>query len=343
MLNGFMAQSPRDPTGIALTDRVRDLLKPYGDYPVAIDDEYDVNVGEVIADFRDAERADVGLLGIPFDTACVAGPRGSRLGPGGVRESLTHGTCYNPELDIDISSGIDIADFGDVTVEHTDTLETHDRVETVLTEITEKGIVPISVGGDHSLTYPTAKAMMNATDGQVGVINVDAHHDVRHSHGGELSSGTPFRRLLEDDSEQLAHENFVELGLSGWHNSKYYVDWVRENGSQIITAREIHRDGVAPAVERALDAATDGTEAIFVSIDIDVLDSSAAPGTCAPSPGGLLNHQLLELAYQLGRHDSVKGLDLMEVAPPLDEADITSKIGAAVVTQLFGARKDALA
>jgi len=329
-----------DHRGVVPED-VAHLLSAYPGYSIGVNDEYDTNVGEIITDARAAERADVGLVGIPFDTACVAGPRGSRQGPEGVREEITYGTCYNPEIDVDISEGLDVVDYGDVDVVQTAVPESHDRVERVLTAVTESGVVPFSVGGDHSLTYPTAKAMMNAVDGQVGVINVDAHHDVRHSHGGELSSGTPFRRLLEDDSGQLDGENFVELGLSGWHNSGYYLDWVREIGAEVITAREVHKDGVDPAADRALEAATDGTDAVFVSVDIDVLDAGSAAGTCAPSPGGLLPWQLLELVFQLGRHDSVRGGDLMEVAPPLDDTGATTAIGAAVATQFLGARKAA--
>jgi agmatinase len=320
---------------------VADLLSPYSGYDIGVEDEYDTNVGEIITDAREASAADVGLVGIPFDTACVAGPRGSRAGPDGVREEVTYGTCYNPEIDVDISEGIDVVDYGDVDVVQTEVPESHARVERVLTAVTESGVVPFSVGGDHSLTYPTAKAMMNAVDGQVGVVNVDAHHDVRHSHGGELSSGTPFRRLLEDDSGQLDGENFVELGLSGWHNSKYYLDWVRDIGAEVVTARDVHRDGVDAAVERALEAATDGTEAVFLSVDIDVLDVGSSAGTCAPSPGGLLPWQLLELVFQIGRHDLVRGGDLMEVAPPLDSTGATTAIGAAVATQFIGARKAA--
>lgn len=322
-------------------EEVSDLLTPYPGYAVGVEDEYDTNVGEIISDAREVADADVGVVGIPFDTACVAGPRGSRMGPEGVREGITHGTCYNPEIGVDISEGIDVVDYGDIDVVHTEVPETHDRIERVLTAVTESGVIPISIGGDHSLTYPTAKAMMNAVDGDVGVINVDAHHDVRHSHGGELSSGTPFRRLLEDDSGQLAGENFVELGLSGWHNSKYYLDYVDEIGAEVITAREVHKEGVDSAAERALEAATDGTDAVFVSVDIDVLEAGTAEGTCAPSPGGLLPWQLLDLVYQLGRHELVRGADLMEVAPPLDTTGATTAIGAAVVTQFFGARKDA--
>jgi agmatinase len=324
----------------AVPSEVADLLTPYPGYSIAVDDEYDTNVGEIIADARTVDDADVGLVGIPFDTACVAGPRGSRAGPDGVREDVTYGTCYNPEIDVDISEGLDVVDYGNVDVVQTEVPESHDRVERVLTAVTEAGVVPFSIGGDHSLTYPTAKATMNAVDGQVGVINVDAHHDVRHSHGGELSSGTPFRRLLEDESGQLDGENFVELGLSGWHNSKYYVDWVREVGAEVVTARDVHREGVDRAVERALDAATDGTDAVFLSVDIDVLDAGSSAGTCAPSPGGLLPWQLLELVFQLGRHELVRGADLMEVAPPLDSTGATTAIGAAVLTQFLGARKD---
>lgn len=321
---------------------IADLISPHPGYSIAVDDEYDTNVGEIITDAREAVHADVGFVGIPFDTACVAGARGSREGPAGVREELTHGTCYNPEIDVDISAGIEVVDYGNVDVTQTAVPAAHDQVERVLTAVTESGVVPFSIGGDHSLTYPTAKAMMNAVDGQVGVINIDAHHDVRHSHGGELSAGTPFRRLLEDESGQLDGENFVELGLSGWHNSKYYLDWVHETGAEVVTARQVHKKGVDAAATRALDAATDGTDAVFVSVDIDVLDAGSAAGTCAPSPGGLLPWQLLDLVFQLGRHDLVRGGDLMEVAPPLDSTGATTAIGAAVATQFLGARKVAL-
>ncbi|MFC6939226.1 agmatinase family protein [Salinirubellus sp. GCM10025818] len=330
-----------DGTGFDLPEEVRELLSPYPGYSVGVEDEYDVNVGEIIDDFREAESADVGILGAPFDTACVAGARGSRYGPEGVRSKLTHGTCYNPALDVDISEGLDVVDFGNVRVEHTDVRGTHDRVERVCTALTERGVFPVTIGGDHSLSYPTGKGLMNAVDGDVGVINVDAHHDVRHSHGGELSSGTPFRRLLEDDSGKLDHGNFVEYGLSGWHNSKYYVDWLRENGTEIVTTRDIRAEGVAATAERALERATDGTDAVFLSVDIDVLDAGVSPGTTAPSPGGLLTHELLEAVFQIGQHEAVRGADLMEVAPPLEANDTTSMVGAAVVTQFLGARKAA--
>jgi agmatinase len=329
---------------LALSEEATELLRPYDGYNVPIEDPYETNFCEVVERYPGATAADVGILGVPFDTAAVAGARGSREGPNGVRDKMPYWTCYNPELDIDISEGLDVVDFGNVAVTQTDVLEAHDQVETVTTELFERGITPVTIGGDHSLTYPAAKGLLNATDGDVGVINIDAHHDVRHSHGGELSSGTPFRRLLEDDSGKVAHENFVELGLSGWHNSKYYVDWVRDNGSEIITARDVHFGDIDEAAERAIEAATDGTEAVYLSVDIDVLEPGDAPGTSVPSPGGLRTYELQELVYRIGRHDRTRGMDLMEVAPPLETYDrSTTLVASAVVNQFIGATKERIA
>jgi len=184
---------------IALSADVTDLLTPFDGYNVPIEDPYETNFGDVVEQYPGAETADVGIVGAPFDTAAVAGA-GAPEGPNGVRDKMPYWTCYNPEIDVDYSEGLDIVDFGNVDLTQTDVLEAHDQLESVATELFENDIVPITIGGDHSLTYPAAKGLMNSTDGDVGVVNIDAHHDVRHSHGGELSSGTPFRRLLEDDS-----------------------------------------------------------------------------------------------------------------------------------------------
>jgi agmatinase len=328
---------------IELSNEVSSLLSPFGGYNVPIEDEYETNFGDIVKHYPNAETGDVGIVGAPFDTAAVAGARGSREGPNGIRDKMPYWTCYNPEIDVNFSSGIDIVDFGNVKLTQTDVTEAHNQLEVVTTELNENGVTPITLGGDHSLTYPTVKGLMNSIDGDIGVINIDAHHDVRHSHGGELSSGTPFRRLLEDDSGKLSHENFVELGLSGWHNSEYYVDWVRNNGSEVITARDIHFDGPREAAERALDSATDGTEAVYLSVDIDVLEPGDAPGTSVPSPGGLRTHELQELVYQIGRHDNTSAMDLMEVAPPIESYDrTTTLVASAVVCQFIGACKEKL-
>jgi formimidoylglutamase len=265
--------------------------------------------------------------------------RGCRFGPKGIREALVFSTSYEPGLDVDLSNGITIVDFGDVDCLHTDVLGTHQRVETVITEVFRLGVSPVILGGDHSITYATAKSLMNTTQGNIGLIMIDGHLDVRISHHGEVSSGTPFRRLLEVPGAPLRGRNLVELGINGWHNSKFYRDYCHEKGVTIIPARQVHLEGIEAAVERALERASDGTEAVFLSVDIDGLDFAAAPGTSAPNPGGLTSFQALEAVWLIGQHPLVRGMDIVEVAPPLDVQGLTSMMAAALVMQYLGATK----
>lgn len=321
-----------------LPDDVVQLLLPADKIGKFVPDEYDIEVADLIKDWREEDHVDVGLLGIPFDTSVMI-RRGCRFGPSGVRRSLMMSTSYEPGLDIDLASGITLSDFGDVDVMHTDVHETHRRIETVVTGLFKAGVAPIIIGGDHGTTYASIKALTNAVDGKVGIINIDAHLDVRISHHGEISSGTPYRRLLELPGQPIRPENFVEFGINGWHNTAFYSNWCREQGITIFSAREIHKRGVEDVVAEALEIATRDVDALYVSFDIDSLDFAHAPGTCAPNPGGLTSYQALEAVYLMVQHPKTRGFDVMEVAPPLDVLDLTSYMGAAVAMQGIGATK----
>ncbi|MFA5810180.1 MAG: arginase family protein, partial [Thermoleophilia bacterium] len=125
----------------------------------------------------------------------------------------------------------------------------------------------------------------------------------------------------------------------GWLNSRYYMDYCNKMGMTVIPAREVHRRNVDDVIAQALAAVTDGTEAFFLSFDIDGIDLSAAPGTCAPSPGGLTQYEALEIVWQVGQHPLCRGMDVMEVAPSLDAAGVTSMMGAALIMNFLGATK----
>jgi len=303
-----------------------------------VPDEYDVGLADIMVDWRSADTVDVGILGVPFDTA-VSGRRGCRFGPDGIRNALTFSDVYEPGLDVDLSTGFSVCDFGNVDVLYTDVLGTHERVEAVVTEIVRQGVTPLILGGDHSLGYPDIRGLMNNIEGSVGVINIDGHLDVRHSHHGEVSSGTPFRRLMEAQEKPLNPRNFVEFGINTWLNSRYYMDYCRDMGVTTITAREIHLGGILPAIERALEIAADGTEAIFISFDIDGIDLAHVPGTNAPNAGGLSSFQALESVWRMGQHPKCRGMDIVEVAPPLDSGNVTSIMGAALAMQFMGATR----
>ncbi|UCD78162.1 MAG: arginase family protein [Desulfobacterales bacterium] len=168
-----------------------------------VPDEYDVGLRDIMVNWRDVDAADIGIVGIPFDTA-VMGRRGCRFGPEGVRSSLVFSNVYDPSVDVDLSTGLRVTDFGNIDVLHTDVLGTHERIEKVLTAIFDLGVTPVVIGGDHSVTYPNVKSLINNTGGNVGVIMIDGHLDVRHSHHGEVSSGTPFRRMMEEPARPLS-------------------------------------------------------------------------------------------------------------------------------------------
>jgi agmatinase len=314
-----------------------DVPKPSNWVP----DEYDVGMRDIMVDWKEAKQVDAGIIGIPFDTA-VMGRRGCRFGPEGVRSSLVFSNVYEPGIDMDLSTGFGVTDFGNIDVLQTDVLGTHERVEKVLTEIFRTGTTLVAIGGDHSLAYPDAKALINSVEGRIGVIMIDGHLDVRISHHGEVSSGTPFRRLVEEPERGVRPRNLVELGINGWLNSRFYMDWCREKGITVIPARQVHKRGIEEAVDQALELASDGTEAIFLSIDIDGLDLAVAPGTCAPNPGGLSSYQALEAVWMIAQHPLTRGFDLVEVAPSLDLANLTSIMAAAMVMHFLGGTKKRL-
>ena len=306
-----------------------------------VPDEYDVGLRDIMVDWRETPSADVGIVGVPFDTA-VMGRRGCRFGPESVRTSLVFSNVYDPSIDVDLSTGLSLTDFGNIDVLQTDVLRTHDRIEQVVTAIYQLGVTPVIIGGDHSITYPDVKSLINNTNGRVGVIMIDGHLDVRHSHHGEVSSGTPFRRIMEEPDNPVLPKNLVEIGINGWLNSRYYMDYCREMGVTVIAARQVHRRGVDDVIAQALEIASDGTEAIFLSVDIDGLDLSIAPGTCAPNPGGLTAYESLEMVWQIGQHPLSRGLDVLEVAPSLDCGGVTSMMAAALIMHYLGATKTRL-
>ncbi len=302
-------------------------------------DDADIKLAEIMKDWRTMDKVDVGIIGTPFDTSVMYRP-GCRFGPESIRSNgLIFSNIYEPGLDCDLN-GLQIADFGNIDVVYTDVLETHRRVELVLSEIIKAGVTPLVLGGDHGTTYPHVKSLLNNLEGNVGVIMFDGHLDVRTDHHGMISSGTPFRRLMEEpERNPLNPKNLVEIGINGWLASKKYGDFCKEQGITVIPAREVHKRSIEDVVKQALEIAGDGTEAIWISFDIDGLDLAYAPGTCAPNPGGLTAYQALEAIWMIGQHPLCRGMDLLEVSPPWDIQNLTSITAGALAMQFIGATK----
>jgi len=292
-------------------------------------------VGDILRPFDPEGEAEVGLVGIPSDRGVVSHRQGARLAPQVVREGLLECSTYNLDLDVDISD-LRIVDCGDVEIVVNDFEETHRRVELALMPLFETGMTLLVIGGDHSLSSPSVKALCNAMAGsRVGVIDFDAHHDIRS--GWARNSGLWVREIQEIAGAPVRGENIVQIGIHGFSYSRYYRDIVDAMGITVFKPAEVRQRGIDAVMAEALDRASDGTDAIYVSVDIDVMDPPYAPGTNAPEHGGMMPWDVVRGVVLAGQHEMTKALDVMEIAPPLDVNGITSSLGVEILMQFLGA------
>ena len=209
----------------------------------------------------------------------------------------------------------------------------------------QAGAIPIVLGGDHSITWPAATAVAEARGTQsLGIVHFDAHADTAATTWGSLRShGTPMRRLIE--SGAVAGRNFVQVGLRGLLAATETLDWMRENGLRWHFMTEIEERGAEAVVADAIAQALDGPERIYLSVDIDVLDPGMAPGTGTPEPGGLLTRELLRAIRQVVGAVDLAGMDVVEVAPAYDVAEVTAAAANRCVLEAISAlavrRRDA--
>jgi agmatinase len=203
--------------------------------------------------------------------------------------------------------------------------------------VASAGPIPVVLGGDHSITYPSAAAVArHVWPRKMGIVHFDAHADTGADQWGSLvGHGTPMRRLLEEGWVQ--GKNFVQVGLRGYWPERETFDWMREQGFRWHTMAEIEERGAEAVIADAVDEALDGPDCIYLSVDIDVVDPGMAPGTGTPEPGGILARELLRaVRHIVGRVDLV-GMDVVEVSPPYDQSEITAMLAHRVVLEAISA------
>jgi agmatinase len=213
----------------------------------------------------------------------------------------------------------------------------HAVIRRKVREVARAGAVPIVLGGDHSITYPSASAVAEAVaPRRLGIVHFDAHADAANTTWGYLHShGTPMRRLIE--SGAVAGRNFVQVGLRGYWPSVETLDWMREQGMRWHLMTEIEERGAEAVVAEAIDQALDGPEVIYLSVDVDVIDPGMAPGTGTPEPGGMLTRELLRAVRQIVERVELAGMDVVEVAPPYDHAEVTATAAHRCVLEAISA------
>jgi len=278
---------------------------------------------------------DCAIVGVPYDGASVV-RSGSRHGPDAIRQGLMYFTTYSSR-DRRTMTAFRAADIGDVQVVLTDMEGTFKRITQTVRTLVAKGIVPVMLGGDHSIAFPNLRGVIEAVGPgkNLGVIHFDAHHDLRKAHLGAESSGVPFRKTLEMPGTLLSGRNLVQIGMAEFTNSPQLDDYAKEMGVTVISGLEVRERGIAAVVDQALRIAGDGTDAIYLSVDIDVLDHSQAPGTAAPNPFGLDAHVVQYAMRKIGASGKLIGADLVEISPPFDPRNITGSTGASLILSLL--------
>jgi agmatinase len=272
----------------------------------------------------DEVRPDVAIVGAPWDEGVTYRP-GARFGPRAVRTASYQAAEWHLELEIAPLEVLSVVDYGDALCVPGMAERSHAAIRERVGEVAQRSIIPMVIGGDHSITWPSATAVAAAhPPGSLGIVHFDAHADTGNSLWGNLySHGAPMRRLIE--SGVVSGRNFVQIGLRGYWPPKDVFEWMREQGMRWHLMGELRDRGVTPVIEEAIAQALDGPTHIYLSVDIDVLDPGFAPGTGTPEPGGMQPVDLLHAIRQIVLRTDVVAMDVVEVSPPYDWAELTSQ------------------
>jgi agmatinase len=283
--------------------------------------------------------ADVVILGAPFDGGTSHRP-GTRFGPQAIRTTdyLPHdGSRPSLALRTDGLRDLRVVDAGDIEMFSGDIGTALPALERAVEAVARSGAIPVVLGGDHSIAFADAKGVANVLGhGRVSMLHFDAHADTGNIEFGSLwGHGQPMRRLIE--SGALRGDRFLQIGLRGYWPPPETLDWMAEQRMRSYEMTEIGRRGLEACLTEAFDIATDECEGVFLSVDIDVCDPGHAPGTGTPEPGGLTARQLLDSVRRICLELPVVGMDVVEVSPPYDHAEITAALANRVVLEALSA------
>ena len=289
------------------------------------------------ADALRTHGAQAAIYGIPWDSTSIS-RTGANYGPRGIREISGQFLTYNATWDFDLVEALNPVDCGDCDVVLANAAKTFDRAEADIAQILDAGAIPATLGGDHSVTIPAVRAVRKKFSNP-GLVLIDTHLDTALDVGGEeLNHCCPITRAVDAGFDPT---KMALLAISGWMNPRTELRFCRDNGITVIWLEDIWERGVKDTLEKALAVAGDGTDGIYLSVDVDSLDAAYAPGTCVPTPGGLTNRELLELVRGVSAHGLV-GVDVVEAAPSLEATSATSGIAGRVIMDALACHAGAL-
>jgi len=288
-------------------------------------------------DLSTFEGADIVIIGAPYD-AGTSYRAGARFGPKMIRTTdyLPH-DASRPHLTlrVDPLQDLRVVDAGDIEMAGVEGQAALNALERAVQTAAEAGAIPLVLGGDHTITWPDVTGVARAKGwGRVSVIHFDAHADTGDVQWGSLiGHGLPMRRLIE--SGACRGDRFLQIGLRGYWPEPPTLRWMAEQGMRSFEMHEVGSRGLDNVLTEAFAIAVDESDGVFVSVDLDVVDPGMAPGTGTPEPGGITGRQLLDAVRRIAIELPVVGVDVVEVAPAYDAAEITSFLANRVALEIL--------
>lgn len=283
-------------------------------------------------DVRDVGKYDAAVVGVPFDGGTTYRP-GTRFGPQGVRRISALYTPYNYEIGVDLREQMTLCDAGDVFTIPANIEKTFDQISRGIGHIFASGAMPIIIGGDHSIGFATVRGIAQHTDRRIGIVHFDRHADIQEKDLDERMHTTPWYHAT--NLPNVRPENLVQVGIGGWQVPRQAVKEARRRDTTIITMHDVERLGLDKVAEIALETAWKDCDAVYLSFDIDSVDAGFVPGTGWPEPGGFLPREILYLLGLVAR-EGLCGMEVVEVSPPYDTADITSLMATRGIVDVLG-------
>lgn len=279
---------------------------------------------------QDTAGLDVAIVGVPLDIG-TSNRNGTRYGPRQIRSESVLVRPYSMATGAAPFDSFQVADAGDVALNPYRLDACIDLIETRYDQILANGALPVTLGGDHTITLPILRALARK-HGSLALVHVDAHADINDEMFGEkIAHGTIFRRAIEEGL--VDPTRMFQIGLRATGYSADDFDWSRQQGATVVPAEECWYRSLGPLMDR-VRSVIGADVPTYLSFDIDGLDPSAAPGTGTPEPGGLTGAQGLEIIRGCFGLDLV-GADLVEVSPPYDTSGNTALLGANLIFEML--------
>ncbi len=272
--------------------------------------------------------AGAAIYGLPFDSTSV-GRSGANYGPRGIREASCYFLPYSATFDFDLGEALHPCDCGDCAVVPGNAQRTFESAQRDIAQILAAGALPVTFGGDHSVTIPAVRAVREHVE-DPGLVLLDTHLDTALGVNGEqLSNCCPIARAVDAGFDPA---KIVLVGISGWLNPRSELDYCREHGITVIWLEEIWEHGTAWAVQRAREISRAAADGVYLTFDIDCLDAAHIPATCTPTSGGLTSREAIELVRGIA-HGGLIGVDIVETAPTLAPTPTTALMAGRIALE----------